>query len=110
MQIGKLDRQIVLGRKGVTRDSLTGSEIETFVTYATVWAAVQPARTGIAEKFIFEREALSTVLSIVIRYRSDVLSTDRVTFDGANYDIVLIAPVGERNRKYISLTAVNYQA
>lgn len=90
---GALDRRVVIEQLTVTRDA-AGGELRSYSTRATVWGAV---------RFLTGREVLAAAqpvateqAEVLIRYRSDVLPTDRVRFNGKTWGIDYLAEVGTR--------------
>lgn len=81
---GRLNQRVTLQSKAVTRDAI-GTEVVSWSTVATLWAAVDPVR---GREFISLRAAQSDITTrITIRYRSGVTSAMRVLHDGAEYNI-----------------------
>lgn len=97
MQIGKLDRRIVLQRATKSKDSF-GQPIETFADWQTVWAAYMPVSDG--EKLRANETYSNLTARFKIRWSSAVstLNTkDRVTFDGRTFDIIGVKELGRRD-------------
>ena len=92
----RFNRIVQLQRAEITRDSTFGSEVETWVDVAEVWASVN--QTGTSEKF--ENDAHRAIAKrsaqITIRWRPGVLETMRVLFGGLIWDIEGIAESGRR--------------
>lgn len=85
MQAGKLDRQISLLHYSQTKDS-AGGIVESYSSYATVWASVQDLRGS--QMFAAQQVNSAITTKFRIRYRTDVLATDRIEWKGRQFDIV----------------------
>lgn len=99
MKAGDLRERITIERASSTQDAF-GEPIESWSTVATVWANMAPQRytTGVeALAQALGREAVKTSYTVTIYWRSDVLETDRVTWNGKVLDILrVIDPDGRR--------------
>ena len=104
MRAGPLDRYAELRRRVLTRDATTGEQVETFTAYANVWAGKRDLRG----REYFAAQQVNSEISTVwqIRYRSDVLATDRIAVDGTEYEITGIAEIGRRDGLELQTTAV----
>lgn len=94
MEAGKLDRRISLQRRSLAAPNVHGEQVESFATYATVWA--EKLEGGGREAFVAQQTYASTDMRFRIRHRTDVLVTDRISFDGKGFDIVGINEIGRR--------------
>lgn len=94
MRAGTLDRRITLLRRSQTRNAY-GEQVETFTEYATVWGQRLDV-TG-REMFASKGTIAENSAQFRLRYRSDVLYTDRLQCDGVEYDIVQVAELGRRD-------------
>lgn len=94
MIAGKLDRRVELRRRSLAAPNVHGEQVPTFATYATVWA--EKMEGGGREAFIAQTTYASTDMRFRIRHRTDVVLTDRVVFDGKNWDIVGVSEIGRR--------------
>ncbi len=93
MQASGMDRLIGLQSRSLARNQF-GEEVPTYTTYATVWANVETTTGRLyfgGDQFQAERSTQFT-----IRYRDDVVLTDRINFEGQNY---IIAEVSEITRR-----------
>ena len=96
MRAGNLRQRVTIKQKTATQDAY-GDEVITWVSWATVWAAVEPL-TG--REFLAARQVTAEVTTrIRIRYRSGILPEWRVTFGTKNYDIHSILHIEERERE-----------
>jgi SPP1 family predicted phage head-tail adaptor len=104
MRAGRLDRRVSLQHLVLTRNSTTGEQIESYAYYATVWAGKRDMR---GREFFAAQQVNSDITTIwQIRYRTDVVSTDRLVIDGLYYDITGIAEIGRRDGLELQATAV----
>jgi SPP1 family predicted phage head-tail adaptor len=104
MRAGLLDRFVRLQRRTLTRDAVTGEQVESFADYASVWASKRDLRG----REFFAAQQVNAEISTVwqIRYRSGVLLTDRLVCDWLSYSITGIAEVGRRTGLELQTTAV----
>jgi SPP1 family predicted phage head-tail adaptor len=95
MRAGQMDRRVTLRRlaRGVQRPA--GDYPETYVEYATVWA--RKIEVSGREFFQAQTKDAETTVRFEVRWRDDVESTDRVTCEGLDYQ--LIAPPSEIGRR-----------
>ena len=105
MKAGKLDRRIDLHR-ATTVPNAFNEPVETFASFATVWASATPISDG-------ERARAGEVFSSIsmrfqIRYSttvSDLDTRDRVVFDGRVFDIVAVKEINRREGIEITASA-----
>jgi len=99
MEAGKLRHRVALKSKSVTRDTY-GGEIITWVTTATVWAAVEPL-TG--REWLDARQVAAEVTTrIRIRYRSGVVPEMQAVYGAHIYNILAVIQP-EENRRELQL-------
>ena len=92
MDPGRMNRRIVIRQKSVTRDAY-GSEVITWATVATVWAAVLPVR---GREYVAMREAQADITTrFLIRYRAGITPAMQIQFDGTDYGIVEVINPGD---------------
>jgi SPP1 family predicted phage head-tail adaptor len=97
MRAGLLRHRVILQRATMTRDE-AGQEIADWQPYATVWAEAEPLR---GRELLAAQQAQAEVTTrFRIRYRPDVLPTDRVVWDGAVYAITS-PPIDWRGRRML---------
>ena len=95
MQAGKLRHQIIIQQQSSTQDA-HGQLVETWTTFATLRASVEPLRGK--EYFSTEQEHAEVDTRIRIRYSAGILPKMRVLFGSKLYDIKSVINVEERNR------------
>lgn len=91
---GKLDRRIVIEQVTETRDAY-GGIVETWATFATMWAQVVP--TNVNE--IYNADALRAfkMTTFTVRWREGLDPKMRIQFDGHAYRILGVKEVGRRD-------------
>jgi SPP1 family predicted phage head-tail adaptor len=93
MNIGRLDRQIVIQRKTTTKDS-EGGPVETWADLRTIWAGKEDR--GGSKAFLAGAYRPETDSVFTIRYTENLTEADRIVYRGKNYSIISI---GEIDRK-----------
>lgn len=88
MNAGRLDQRVTIERLTQVQNPNTGAITNAWVPLATVWAAVEPL-TG-REFFAASTTLAEVTTRIRLRYRPGFSVTDRVTHEGAQYDIAAI--------------------
>lgn len=104
MKAGNLDRRITLYHRAMSQDA-QGQQVETWpAAYATVWAE----KLDVRGREYFAAQGVQGDLStrFRIRWRSDVLVTDRLTLDGLEYGITQVSEIGRREGLEIFANAV----
>jgi len=89
-----MDRRITIQSVTRTQNSF-GEMIETWATWATVWAQVNH-KAG-REKTEADAVRADADVEFLIRYRSGLLPTMRIVYESNNYDISSIAEIGRRD-------------
>jgi SPP1 family predicted phage head-tail adaptor len=86
---GEFNALISIERDAVTR--VGGAEFRTAEIYAqSIWAAARPVS---GREYLQQQQAGSEVTwRFTLRYRSDILATDRVVWKGARYEIQAVLP------------------
>ena len=97
MQAGKLRHLITIQQLvSESPDQLpTGEPDENWVTYATVWASIEPF--GARELMLAQQMQSEINVRIRMRYRSDVSTKMRAVYSGVNYDILAVINPQMRN-------------
>lgn len=98
---GQLDQRITIEKRTTTSNEF-GETIETWSTRATVWAQARPL-TG-TERERPESTQGRANYAFVIRYRDDVLTTDRIMWRGRAFNVRFISDSGPR-AIYLSIDA-----
>jgi SPP1 family predicted phage head-tail adaptor len=96
VRIGKLRHRITIERVTETRDT-DGSVIETWSTYVTVQASIEPISGR--EYFAAQSTQADATHRISLRYLSGIVPKMRVKFGSRIFDILSIINVDERNRE-----------
>lgn len=94
MEAGRLDRRVTIQQSQVTGHNSFNEPIRTWVDLATVWAQVTDV--GGREYFAAAAVQAERTSRFLIRWRSDVTETMRISYGGKIYDIRSIAEVGRR--------------
>jgi SPP1 family predicted phage head-tail adaptor len=98
--------RITIERATKTPDGAGGST-QTWIPIATVWADVKPVSGN--ERYQSMRVEADVSHTILTRYRSDILPSDRAIFDGRQMQIKSVINIEERNR-YLEIKAVEGEA
>jgi SPP1 family predicted phage head-tail adaptor len=96
MRAGPLRHRIAIERVTETRDT-DGSAIETWSTYATVQASIEPISGR--EYFAAQSTQADLTHRIVMRYLSGIIPKMRVKYRSRIFDILSVINVEERNRE-----------
>lgn len=102
MDFEKCDQQITIEAKTTTQDG-AGQPVESWATFATVWAEVRPFRGG--ERFLARQVVGEAVTTFGIRYLAGVTRLQRINYDGKYWDIHDVRPVGRQDKLEIDATA-----
>lgn len=101
LDTGKLRHRVTLESPTEDQDAETGAVVMVWSAEATVWAAIEPISV---RDFIAADERQSRVTArIVIRHRSDVDASWRVTHGGKVYQIVGVLADQDSGREFITL-------
>ena len=95
MRAGRLRHRLALQSKTSTRDSY-GAAVIGWTLVDTVWGAIEPLSGR--EYFSHEQVQAEAKVRIVIRYRSGVDTTWRVSHGGKFYDVLDVLNENTRNR------------
>jgi SPP1 family predicted phage head-tail adaptor len=104
MRAGDLDRRIVLQRAAVAPNDFN-EPVATWSDLITVWAAVYQLTD--VEQFRAQEIGAEVTTRFTISYSSEVAdlgSTDRVAFDGREYNITGVRELGRR--EWLEIRAV----
>lgn len=102
MNAGKLRHKVELQSYATSRDDF-GAELETWSTYAKIWASINPSIGVLAGKeFILGQQVSEeSRYEITIRYNSSVDVKHRVKFGLRLFDINVIKNIDEKNEYMI---------
>lgn len=94
MRAGTLDQRVKIESKVEARDA-EGGVTESWATFDTVWAKV----IGIGGREFFDAAAVNAEDTVVfrVRWRTGILQTMRMVWDGRNYDIRAIKELGRND-------------
>lgn len=97
MSIGEKRHRVTIQQKTISRDNPERIAVESWVDVATIWAAVEPLRG----REFFQAQAINAEVTtlIRIRYRSGVLASMRILFDGVQYNILSVIDVNSQHRE-----------
>jgi SPP1 family predicted phage head-tail adaptor len=79
-------------RHQVALQSMTGrvsdgdGYLETWATYATVWASVRPATPTLVERVVGQTQQVPLTHIVEVDYRSDLLASHRLLFGGTRLE------------------------
>lgn len=94
MRAGRLDRRAQLRHAVLPANDANGQRKPTFTAYATVWARKEEISGR--EYFAAEAKQAENTVRFTIRYRSDVLSTDRLVCEGRDYEVIQFSEINRR--------------
>jgi SPP1 family predicted phage head-tail adaptor len=93
MQSAKMDNKVTIFSRVETQNEY-GELILTDSMKASVWANVVPI--GGKETWMAQQIVPEAKFKMLIRYRDDLDETDKVLFQGKEYDIAYIAQIGRK--------------
>ncbi|MBP9035947.1 MAG: phage head closure protein [Comamonadaceae bacterium] len=98
---GRLNKRVTLQSPVLDQDTATGALATVWADQAVVWAAIEPISV---RDFIAADERQSRVTArIVIRHRSDVDASWRVTHGSKVYQIVGVLADQDSGREFVTL-------
>lgn len=104
MRAGQLKNRVTIQQQSTVQDSI-GQPVNTWTTYATVWADIRH-RSGMEE--IKSGEVTSTIrASIRVRYKAGITAAMRVAHGSAVYQIKAVLR-DEQNKDYMDLACEVY--
>lgn len=80
-----LNRRVTIEYPTRVADGMGGQTV-TWTTADTVWAKISTLRTD--EAILGMQNTSTAIHNVVIRYRTDVLSSWRITYGGKHYNII----------------------
>jgi len=104
--VGHLRERVQLQSHLVSQND-AGDDVETWTTYATVRARMEPLTASAAERAA--RETVTRRWRLTIRYRGDVTAAHRVAWGTRLFDIEGAVNPDER-RRYTTLDLVEFNA
>lgn len=105
MEIGKLDRRIVIESRSAARGT-AGSETYTWAPLVTVWAQVIEGTVN--ERFEADSRRETRMVVFRVRYRPTITAAMRVLYNSKYYGITGIKEIGRR--QYLDLDTEYLQA
>lgn len=107
MRAGLMDQRITIQKAVMTRDPTFGSEVLTWQTFATVWAAVNDINS--VERVNNEIRTITRVTKIQIRYIPGITADMRILLTDGR--VLAITSIGEVNRRKMwQINCENYSA
>jgi SPP1 family predicted phage head-tail adaptor len=103
VRAGQLDKRVSLQHRVLTRND-HGEEVVSYSEYATLWARKSDLRGR--EYFAAQQMNSEITTEFSLRWRSDVLATDRIVENGVAYNIRQIAEIPRHRGLQIMATAV----
>jgi SPP1 family predicted phage head-tail adaptor len=97
LESGKLTDRITIQSFSSTRDSF-GQPVETWADLVSLWAWVKYTN---GQEFISAGQQAETQASMRIRYRTDLTTSMRVSFNSKLFNIKAVLPSSERD--YVDL-------
>ena len=92
ISIGSRRHRLAIQANTPTRDAV-GGQTDAYATYATVWGSLRPMR-GL-ELVNAQQNYEEVTMKAVIRYRSDIVPSDRIVFETRTLEIVGIIDYDE---------------
>ncbi len=95
MRIGELRKQIIIQSENPTTDS-AGGYVLAWTDVATVWAEIKP----LSGNEVFTAQHLEGHIThhVLMRYRSDVTTDMRLSYNGRLFNIRAVLNMEERNQ------------
>ena len=98
LEAGKLRNRIIIQQRSTTKNSF-GETIDTWTTFTTLWAAIEPLR---GREFFESKETQAEVTTkITIRNKSGITPQMRVSWNSKIFDIKSIINIESRNKEVI---------
>jgi SPP1 family predicted phage head-tail adaptor len=90
----KMDKRLVIQSISRTSDD-QGGYTESWATLATVWGQLKPVKGY--ERFQLQQNMTPVTHDAIIRYRDDVTTRNRITYDSRTFHIKEVLNVDEAN-------------
>lgn len=102
MRAGQLRHRVILQTRTVAQNSM-GEAVETWSTYATVWARVSPLRTRLSSDEFYHAQQINARLGVevTIRYLHGVETIERVVYGRRVFDVRHVVDPDERHVELI---------
>jgi len=100
MNVGKLNRKIVIQSQTATQDAIGQPLPDTWTTFASPWAHIR-FMNGV-ETMKGDSPTSVAKASIRIRYREDITNAMQVVYNGITYRILAVLP-DEAKREHVDL-------
>jgi SPP1 family predicted phage head-tail adaptor len=98
MQAGRIRHRVTIQQQSVSQNAYN-EEVVTWVTLASVWAELAPARGQERLIALADQVQSSMIQNVRIRYRSDVTPKMRISYGSRILDIETVEdPDGRRRR------------
>jgi SPP1 family predicted phage head-tail adaptor len=85
-QLGKMDRRLTLKHRVLAASDANGQKIESFTEYAEVWGKKFEVNGREFQQSQTKDAEITTRFEI--RYRTDVVATDRIVCGGLDYQLI----------------------
>lgn len=95
MEAPRLDRRLILRHRVLAAPDANGQQVESFTAYATVWG--RKIHVSGREFISAQTKDAENTVRFEVRYRDDIVATDRLTCEGVDYQ--LVAPPSEIGRR-----------
>lgn len=102
MEPGRLDRRIIILQRSTGTDDWNQNQ-DSYVQLAQVWAEVRDA--GAKEREEADQRVTVNPKIFTIRYRSDVTTKHRISYDSDIYHITGITEIGRKEGQRITAVA-----
>jgi SPP1 family predicted phage head-tail adaptor len=100
---GELTERVTLQSRSTAQDAY-GQATITWTDVATVWARVRPVSGR--EFFAAAQVQQEQTVKVLVRYRTDVLPTWRLVWQGRAHDITGVLPIGREWTEILCLQGV----
>ena len=109
MNIGALDRFIVIQTPTEVVSTTTGERTQTWATLASVWATVTYPRSIASNEGLDQARPTSTTnVEFMIWFRTDINEKMRISYDSSYFGIERINKVGQRDEMLKIVTVKKY--
>ncbi|HLO41014.1 MAG TPA: phage head closure protein [Phycisphaerales bacterium] len=102
MRAGKLRKRAII-QQATTTASAMGQPVESYSTWATVWASLEYDPAG-SEAYEAVQRVGKTGARIVVRYRQGYVAGMRAVIDGQVFKVDAVAEMKPRNEVHLTCT------